>query len=415
MLKMQSDLEAKFTHRKRLGSMRDVLVRKITEKQKKVLADKEVNSKRNISFEISSLKTNKIILQEQARVVDEIPKKSRSKKNTSTSSSSSTKSSAGGVKRPQKKKESPVVVDGQTPGSSKATTENDETSKLIHHFSSIVKPDLPTFKIPRISIAHRIARDKPKNIEVCDGVATNHVVAALGIEKVEKVENEPKSEENENLSVRVDDDVRNIKISASQLEINYDASRERDRASSSSSSNCSPYRPKTLGEHRKIATPEQPATPYEIMIDHDREILVKMIVNTETGQRDWVHLSAHTKQNYIGTGAMLKMSSKIPIHYFNGRHRCEDVLNNRPAMFPVKMSVRPEFQIGRITFKPWLNEVPAESSCIFAPQRIQLGRVFIRDYVAGIDMINFKIKIHSHGCIETIPFEWRRGDDLFEQ
>lgn len=150
------------------------------------------------------------------------------------------------------------------------------------------------------------------------------------------------------------------------------------------------------------------------MLGHDREILVKMIINTETGQRDWVHLSAHTKQNYIGTGALLKMSSNIPIHYYNDRHRCEDLLNNRPAMFPVKLTVKPEFQIGRISFNLWLNEVPIENSCIFAPQRIQLGQIFIGDYVAAIDMVNFKIRIHSHGCIESIPFEWRRGHDLYE-
>lgn len=42
MIQLQKDLEQKFEHRRRLGSMRDFLVKKIVEKQAEIVTSKEV-------------------------------------------------------------------------------------------------------------------------------------------------------------------------------------------------------------------------------------------------------------------------------------------------------------------------------------------------------------------------------------
>lgn len=159
-----------------------------------------------------------------------------------------------------------------------------------------------------------------------------------------------------------------------------------------------------------LTNPEQPATPLEILESHDREILIKVVLNIESGLRDWVHISGTTTQNYIGTGATQKLSSTAQVRVFPPRHRCEDYINNSLAMFPVEVGIKPEFKVGPIRFLPWLKEVPLEYTCIYAPQRIQLGRRFIRDYVASINMNEMTLKLHSHGFVEEVQFEWRRSD-----
>lgn len=274
------------------------------------------------------------------------------------------------------------------------------SSKFLESISRIVKPSLPSFKIPRLSVADNICKNLNKveegmNVSNRDKSTADLVGVSFNQIKFE----ETTTFVGGSTQCGVENfDLRSVIDS-------------RSRAESTGSSIASSPLPRTLGEYRQLTHPEQPATPLEIMENHDREILIKIIINVDSEMRDWVHVSGVTMDNYIGVGAAQKLSSNAQVHVFPPRHRCEDYVNNRQIMFPSAMRVKPEFRVGNIRFFPWLHEVPMESCSNYAPQRIQLGRKFVRDYVSGINMESMVLKLHSRGFIEEVPFQWRRSND----
>lgn len=416
MLRMQREIEGKFERRRKLGSLRDFLVRKIAERQADHLQVVEVNKKEITNLVLKNEKSFNISkLQNKKKNETPNPSDDSSDYRSGTSSSSKSKQTKKISTKSRKRKTVAETIENSP------TVADDVAGRIVESFASMVKPTFTNFKIPRISAVTKGARQdnaagsvttnsnsqiEKKEAEV-RSIPTGTTSAVQVKAERPKVENNDSSE-----IVREDGEVEDATIEIKPVV------RERSNSVASSSrssvgrSSVVPI-PRTLGDYRRIKNPSQPATPLEMMENHDRELLVKLIINVESQQRDWVHLSGMTRANYIGTGAMQKLSSNSRLYNFDRGHREEDFINGVRVMFPIDMAVQPEFQIGKIRFRPKLNEVPLESACVFAPQRIQLGRSFVRDYVSGLNLELMRIRFHSHGCIEEADIQWRKSEDVY--